>query len=232
LQKSSTKKNKYSAFDSLKEIVETGSYFEPGWTQHLLKKKIGSTLKYDPRTLKACDELVETSYFLAGGAILKASIGLDTKYYPAVFRRFKKTIDKSYLRNEVFQKLLDFHGFDPKAISRLSVDSLKSIRKDSVTRKLRKVLDKTLEGSEKSGGNSLMKELSEAVASESKKAKTSKFLMRTTLIGLNLFHPVVNVSGDLLLEQLAERYPVVPIQLFCTRILPKEVARSSALEYL
>jgi hypothetical protein len=232
VSKFSRKKNHSKALNALKVIIETGSYFEPSWTQHLLEKKIGNELELRPRTLRACDELVESSYFLAGGAFLQASIGLDMNYYPAVFQRLKKTADKAYLRKEVFRKMLDFHGLDPNAISNLSVDSLKSIRKDPVTRKLRRVIDKTSKGSDQTTGISIMKELAETVASESQRGKSSKLLMRVTLFALNAFPPLVNIGGDLLLEYLTERYPTIPIHLFCTKIFPKEVAKSRSLEYL
>lgn len=113
--RSANKQRGTPALDSLKLIIENGSYFEPSWTQYMIRKMVNLPSS-EEKTLKVCEELVETSYFLTGGAILEASIGIDSKLYPAIFRRCKKTIDKNYLKENVLRRILDFYGFDSRDI--------------------------------------------------------------------------------------------------------------------
>jgi len=222
------------ALDSLTRIIEKGSYFEPFWTQYMIKKMVDIS-NLEEKTLKSCEELVETSYFLTGGAILGASIGIDTRFYPAIFRRCEKTIDKDYLREKVLRRILDFYGIDPNAISSLSADSLKTIRKDPITRRLRNKIETTLKKSGFFAEDAILKELCETIDTESRIEKASQYLTRCTMYALDLapaFLPGVTIAGDLLLELISRKQPTIPMTLFCTKLLPKEIAKSRLKNFL
>ena len=228
ISKKSLKPEAKKALILLKDIVENGTYFDPQWTEYFLNRKMGDS-PLDRKTMKLCEDLVEASYFLSGSALLGCSIGVDAKTYNRMFGSVEGTIGNRHKRKEVLSKLLYFCGFDPTAIASLSVDSLKSIRRDPLTQRIQKMFDRALDKNTDME-TELLKELAVAVAVESEKAPLKKSIIRGATLAISLLPEPIAKTSDFLKDYVDEKYPIEPLHMFATH-LSNEVMKSRIREY-
>ena len=235
----SARTSMFSAQNSLTHAIRDsfvqGSYFEPAWTEYVVKSCMRQVEQTVPRAtrsriLSELQDVVEMSYFIAGSTTLGASIGCDSQYVPIAMDFFKTSMDLSPVKEETFRQALELYGSGVSHLAVLDADSLSRLKRHFISTRLSTRIEKILKGSAaRLSAEEIRKDLGEAIAAEislKRVPKLTRGLMKVLLYTTSILS-VADLVTDPLVRYLWSRYGPCEFTFFFSELLPREISKSA-----
>jgi len=245
MEKLDSRSNQY--LNHLIEIVDSGTLFEPIWTEYIIKRKLGIN-KLPPNIVNLLNKLVHVSYFLAGATVQKSQIGTDILLFDDFNYRLRYT-DRIF-NPTVFEEILKFHEFRVDSILSLEIDELKELRKSHLVKSLRRKLltliansidiekmenikiefNESLDDLKKVIMQTYVEKLEEEMKSAKllRKVKNGLLFAKGFLLALVHWSPPLEAVIDVFVDKCIDVYihSKIPFTTFFTEIYPKKLAES------